>query len=76
MKVTDRFYSSETNLVAATLVIAILLAVIKGTAISPLVPKLLDLLLTVPLQLVPALPLLGVQVLDEATLKSVGNEFF
>ena len=62
------FYFSETNLVTHSL---LLLAVIKGTAISPLVPKLLDLLLAVPLQLVPALSLFGVQVRDEGTLQEI-----
>ena len=78
MKVTPDLSTNSTNLVALALVLAlarILLAGVKGTAITPHFPVLTDLLLTGPLQFVPALPLLGVQVLDEAALKKMGNDF-
>ena len=78
MKVTPDFSTNSTNLVAHALVLALAripLAGVKGTAIFPLVLELLDLLLFGPLQLVPALALLGVQVLDEAALKEVFNDF-
>ena len=69
----------NTNLVADSPAFAcILLTGIKGTAISPLIAELLDLLLTgtVLLHLVPSLPLLGVQVLDEATLEQSVEYYF
>ena len=62
----------NTNLVAYSPALAsILLAGVEGTAVSPLIAVLLDLLLAAPLQLGPPLPLPGVQVRDEAALQSI-----
>ena len=66
----------NTDLVANGPALAsILLAGVEGTAVSPLIAVLLDLLLAGPLQLGSPLPLPGVQVWDEAALQPMFKLF-